>query len=343
MVNLGNFFGARGRQANPSSDRQRGMACKAQGLVLDKATKQCRASRRGAGLASARTARAMNRALAGPTQKDMAAACKAQGLVFDRATKQCRSSKRGLSGLERAYARGSVFFGQRGRQANPMSDRQLAMACKAQGLVLDKATKQCRASQRGAGLASARTARAMNRVMAGPTQKEMAAACKAQGLVFDRATKQCRPSKRGLSGLERAYARGSVFFGVDATTNAQVPARVYANPANMSPASVTGRMPAIVKGISDLLSMSRQLSPEQLKAAGLSGPIMVPVTRDASAAVAKNVNKFGMTKMKNKKRNKFGPTQLGSLVVYEPDPNRYGELMPAGKIALNVNMKNLTN
>jgi hypothetical protein len=45
------------------------------------------------------------------------------------------------------------------------------------------------------------------------TQAEMAAACKAQGLVFDRDTKQCRPSKRGVSDLEKAYARGSLFFG----------------------------------------------------------------------------------------------------------------------------------
>ena len=254
MVNLGNFFGQRGKKVDPSSDRQRSMACKAQGLVFDKDTKRCRASRRGAGLAAARTARAMNRALAGPTQKEMAAACKAQGLVFDRDTKQCRPSKRGLSGLERAYARGSVFFGQRGRVVNPMSDRQLAMACKAQGLVLDKATKQCRASQRGAGLAAARTARAMNRALAGPTQKEMAAACKAQGLVFDRATKQCRPSKRGLSGLERAYARGSVFFGVDAPAAAQRSGIVYANPVLRRAWSVTGQpVKGTPKGPADFL------------------------------------------------------------------------------------------
>ena len=271
MVNLGNFFGARGRKANPSSDRQRGMACKAQGLVFDKDTKRCRASRRGAGLAAARTARAMNRAMAGPTQKEMAAACKAQGLVFDRATKRCRSSKRGLSGLERAYARGSVFFGQRGRVVNPMSVRQLAMACKAQGLVLDKATKQCRASQRGSGLAAARTARAMNRALAGPTQKEMAAACKAQGLVFDRATKQCRPSKRGLSGLERAYARGSVFFGVDAPAATQRAGIVYQNPRNIDGRwSVTGQaMTRKPKGPADFLLYGGRASQSMQDALGV--------------------------------------------------------------------------
>ena len=151
MVNFGNFFGARGRVADPNSDRQVAMACKAQGLVFDKDTKQCRQplkrgrapapgagpsvaslraackaqglvldldskqcreSRRGAGLAAARTARAANRALAGPTQKDMRAMCKGQGLVFDRETKQCRAKKVRGSALEAAYARGSLFFGK---------------------------------------------------------------------------------------------------------------------------------------------------------------------------------------------------------------------------------------
>ena len=153
MVNLGNFFGARGRVADPMSKRQLAMACKgrglvfdrvtgacrpplprgrarpegagpsvaslrasckAQGLVLDMDDKQCRESRRGAGLAAARTARAAARTLAGPTQKDMMAMCKAQGLVFDRDTKQCRPKKVRGSGsdLERAFARGSLFFGK---------------------------------------------------------------------------------------------------------------------------------------------------------------------------------------------------------------------------------------
>ena len=151
MVNLGNFFGARGRVADPNSDRQLAMACKAQGLVFDKETKQCRQplrrgrapaagagpsvaslraackaqglvldmdskqcreSRRGAGLAAARTARAAARTLAGPTQKDMMAMCKAQGLVFDKETKQCRPKKVRGSALEQAYARGSLFFGK---------------------------------------------------------------------------------------------------------------------------------------------------------------------------------------------------------------------------------------
>ena len=139
MVNLGNFFGARGRVADPMSVRQLAMACKAQGLVFDKETKQCRPplrrgrapatgpsvaslraackaqglvldmdrkqcreSRRGAGLAAARTARAAARTLSGPTQKDMMAMCKAQGLVFDKETKQCRPKKVRGSALEQA-------------------------------------------------------------------------------------------------------------------------------------------------------------------------------------------------------------------------------------------------
>jgi len=294
MVRMSNFFGARGRAVDPTSDRQLSMACKAQGLVFDKETKQCRQklkpgrapapglpasiaalsaecrkqglvydlgmrgcrpSRRGASLPAARAARAANRAFAGPTQKQMMEACRARGLVFDRDTKECRERKVRRSALEQAYARGSLFFGKnkfgaRGREIDPNSDRQRAMACKARGLVFDKDTKQCRQplkrgrapvsgpsvaslraackaqglvldmdskqcreSRRGAGLAAARTARAAKRVLAGPTQKEMMAACKAQGLVFDRDTKKCRERKVRGSALEQAYARGSLFFG----------------------------------------------------------------------------------------------------------------------------------
>ena len=146
------------------------------------------------------------------------------------------------------------FFGQRGKKVDPSSDRQRSMACKAQGLVFDKDTKRCRASRRGAGLAAARTARAMNRALAGPTQKDIMAACKAQGLVLDKATKQCRPSKRGLSGLERAYARGSVFFGVDAPAAAQRSGIVYANPVLRRAWSVTGQpVKGTPKGPADFL------------------------------------------------------------------------------------------
>jgi len=74
-------------------------------------------------------------------------------------------------------------------------------------------SKQCRGSRRGVGLAAARSARAANRVLAGPTQKEMMVMCRDRGLVFDRDTKQCRPKKVRGSALENAYARGSLFFG----------------------------------------------------------------------------------------------------------------------------------
>ena len=308
MVNLGNFFGARGRVADPNSDRQRAMTCKAQGLVFDKDTKQCRqparrgrapaagpsvaslrdackaqglvldmdnkqcrASRRGAGLEAARASRAANRGDT-MTVAQMRAACKAQGLVFDRETKQCRSAlpKGRKSALETAYARGSLFFGARGRAVDPMSDRQLAMACKAQGLVFDKDTKQCRqparrgrapaagpsvaslrdackaqglvldmdnkqcrASRRGAGLEAARASRAANR---GDTMTvaQMRAACKAQGLVFDRETKQCRSAlpKGRKSVLETAYARGSLFFGVNRPAAHQRAGVIYHTPAS---------------------------------------------------------------------------------------------------------------
>ena len=310
MVKFGNSFGA--RSVNPASKRQmmlackaqglvfnpetgecraplrRGKApsgaptlaslreaCKAQGLVLDMETRQCRESRRGAGLEAARAARAAKRGT-GMTQAQMAAACKAQGLVFDRDTKQCRPSKRAVSGLERAYARGSLFFGKNKfgvRPVNPASKRQMMLACKArglvfdpetgecraplrrgrapsgaptlallreackaQGLVLDMETRQCRESRRGAGLEAARAARAAKRGT-GMTQAQMAAACKAQGLVFDRDTKQCRPSKRAVSGLERAYARGSLFFGKNKFGLNRPPAAQRAGIIYHSPAS----------------------------------------------------------------------------------------------------------
>ena len=171
MVNLGNFFGVRGRVADPNSDRQRAMACKEQGLVFDKDTKrcraplprgrapavgagpsvaslraackaqglvldmdskQCRASRRGAGLEAARATRAAKRGDA-MTVAQMREMCKAAGKVLDKDTKQCRDPlpKGRKSALEAAYARGSLFFGVRGRAVDPMSARQLAMFCKA--------------------------------------------------------------------------------------------------------------------------------------------------------------------------------------------------------------------
>ena len=70
----------------------------------------------------------MNRAFAGPTQKDMAAMCKAQGLVFDRETKQCRAAlpKGRKSGLEAAYARGSLFFGKNRFGVNRPASHQRA-------------------------------------------------------------------------------------------------------------------------------------------------------------------------------------------------------------------------
>jgi hypothetical protein len=298
-----NMFGARGRAVNPDSMRQKMLACKELGLVLDKEsglcreskrsakrsdgptqkdmiamcksrglvfdreTKECRESRRGAGLVEARVAMAQKRALAGPTQKDKMMMCREQGLVFDPALDGCRESKKGLKGLERSFARGSLFFGARGRVVDPSSMRQLMLACKEKGLVLDKDTKMCRESKkgakrsagptlaelraacksqglvldmdtkacresrRGAGLVEARVAAAQKRAMSfEKTQKEMMAECKAQGLVFDRETKQCRPSKKGLSGLERAYARGSLFnFGVMQPAFAQRPGQVMAS------------------------------------------------------------------------------------------------------------------
>ena len=152
MVNFGNFFGARGRVVDPTSERQVSMACKA------------------------------------------------QGLVFDRATKQCRQPLR------------------RGRASVPGSSvANLRAACKNRGLVLDMNTKECRGSRSRA-----------NRT--GPTQKEMMSMCKSQGLVFDRATKQCRGRNVRLSGLERAYARNSLFFGSTLPTQHYVPARTFGTP-----------------------------------------------------------------------------------------------------------------
>ena len=334
MVNLGNFFGARGRAVDPNSDRQFAMACKAQGLVFDKDTKQCRAplkrgrapapgadpsvaslraackaqglvldldskqcrkSRRGAGLAAARTARAAARTLAGPTQKDMMAMCKAQGLVFDRDTKQCRPKKVRGSALEEAYKRGSIFaFGARGRAVDPMSARQLAMACKAQGLVLDMDTKACRESRRGAGLAAARTARAAKSVLAGPTQKDMMAACKAQGLVFDRDTKQCRPKKVRGSALEQAYARGSLFFGknkfgVNRPAGHQRAGIVYSGPASALTGpdyGIIGPVAGSITGPESFLVRGSTVSPAMMKELGVSTP-KIPTNSAAKKPAAK--------------------------------------------------------
>jgi len=120
MVNSGNFFGARGRAADPMSDRQRAMRCKERGLVWDKETKKCRESRRGAGLDRARAARAANRG-SGMTVAQLRAECKARGLTLDKDTKQCRERARRLAGLEAAYKRGSLFFGMTTGYSGPNS------------------------------------------------------------------------------------------------------------------------------------------------------------------------------------------------------------------------------
>lgn len=120
MVNSGNFFGARGRAADPMSDRQMSMRCRERGLVWDKETKKCRESRRGAGLDRARAARAANRG-SGMTVAQLRAECKARGLTLDKDTKQCRERARRLAGLEAAYKRGSLFFGMTTGYSGPNS------------------------------------------------------------------------------------------------------------------------------------------------------------------------------------------------------------------------------
>jgi hypothetical protein len=213
----------------------------------------------------------------------MMAMCKAQGLVFDKETKQCRPKKVRGSALEQAYARGSLFFGKNKfgvRAVDPMSARQLAMACKAQGLVLDKVTKQCRESRRGAGLATARTARAAARTLAGPTQKDMMAMCKAQGLVFDKETKQCRPKKVRGSALEQAYARGSLFFGknkfgVNHPPSAQRAAIVYNGPASTLTKpdyGIMGPVSGKVTGPGSFQVSSSNITPAMSKAIGVAIP-----------------------------------------------------------------------
>ena len=287
-------------------------ACKARGLVLDMDTKECRDSRRGAGLAAARTARAVARTLAGPTQKDMMAMCKAQGLVFDRETKQCRPSKRrtkkARDPLEQAYRRGSLFFGKNkfgARLPNPNSDRQRALACKDLGKVYDKETKKCRdrlprgrapAAGAGPSIASLRAAcRAQGLVLdmdtkecrdsrravraaalAGrPTQKDMMAMCKAQGLVFDRETKQCRPSKKARDPLEQAYARGSLFFGVNRPASHQRTGIVYSGPASAltSPSyGIIGPVSGKITGPASFQVSSSNITPAMRSELGVSVP-----------------------------------------------------------------------
>ena len=281
MVNLGNFFGARGRAVDPNSDRQLAMACKAQGLVFDKDTKQCRAPLpRGRGPG------------AGPSVASLRAACKAQGLVLDMDSKQCRASKRGnamtvaqmremckaagkvldknnkqcrdplpkgrKSGLEAAYARGSLFFGVRGRPVDPMSARQLAMDCKAQGLVFDKNTKQCRESRRRRD----------------PTQKEMTAMCKAQGLVFDRATKQCR------AALPKGRKSGKNKFGVTRPFSDQRPGVVYHSPASKLGSrnvyDIMGPVKGPITGPESFILASSVLSPDLYKELGIPIPKKIP-------------------------------------------------------------------
>ena len=346
MVNVGNFFGSRGRVVDPTSARQLAMACKAKGLVLDKDTnkcrdkkargrapvagpsvaslraackaqglvldvesKQCRESRRGAGLPAARTARAAMRVTAGPTQKDMMEMCKARGLVFDRETKQCRPKKVRGGALEEAYKRGSVFaFGSRGRVVNPGSDRQLAMACKAQGLVLDKDTKQCRESRRGAGLPAARTARAAMRVTAGPTQKDMIEMCKARGLVFDRETKQCRPKKVRGSALEEAYKRGSLFFGVNQPASAQRTGVTYHTPAsrlgNRDVFDIMGPVRGPITGPASFIDATSVVAPAKVMKHANKAKHMKHANK---AKHMKHANKAKHMKHANKAKNPPGP------------------------------------
>ena len=195
MVNCENFFGV--REVDPFSMRQKMLKCKAQGLVFDAVEDKCRPKRTG------------GRKSVGPSVASLRAACKAQGLVLDMDSKQCRGSRRGVrevdpfsmrqkmlkcknqglvfdavedkcrpkrtggrkSGLEAAYARGSLFFG--GREVDPFSMRQKMLKCKEQGLVFDAVEDKCRPKRTG------------GRKSAGPTVASLRAACKAQGLVLD--------------------------------------------------------------------------------------------------------------------------------------------------------------
>lgn len=307
MVNLGNFFGA--RPVDPMSERQLAMACKAKGLVLDKATKQCRKPLpRGRKAAPASVVAPRGDSMTGAQMREM---CKAQGKVLDKDTKQCRDPlPRGRkSSLEAAYRRGSVFFGARptnpdsvrqktlkckeqglvfdavedkchesrrgGRVSSGPSVAQLRAACKAQGLVLDMDSKKCRESRRGAGLAEARTARAMKQALSGPTQKDMMAMCKAQGLVFDRDTKQCRARKVRGSTLEQAYKRGSLFFGVNRPAADQRAGIVYHSPASATKRPVydiLGPVKGPVTGAASFAVDSSVVTPAMQKSLG----VMVP-------------------------------------------------------------------
>ena len=106
--------------------------------------------------------------------------------------------------------------------------------CRAQGLVLDRETKQCRESRRGAGLPAARAARAANRGGAVPVAV-MRQACRDQGLVYDVESRTCRPRKQRLFGLEAAYARGGLFnFGLNAPPSALRPGIMYHVPASLT-------------------------------------------------------------------------------------------------------------
>ena len=246
MVNLNNFFGA---VANPDSNRQRAIACKAQGLVLDRDTKECRsAARRGRASAG------------GPTVAQLRSACKAQGLVLDSDTKECRASNRGV-GLEAARAKRASNRGSAATVA------QLRAACKARGLVLDRGTKDCRASNRGAGLEAARAKRASNR---GPTQKDMAAMCKGQGLVFDRGTKECRPKKvRGSANDDNLF---SMLFGVPSDAR---PGIIYSPPASTLTSPDFGALGPVtgpVTGAASFMLRSSTVTPAMQKSLGISMP-----------------------------------------------------------------------
>ena len=194
--------------------------------------------------------------------------CRSKGLVFDAIQDGCRPKRYG---------------GGRGvRRSSGPTVAEIRAACKAQGLVYDRETKKCREDRRG----MARRARRSS----GTTVAGIRSACKAQGLVYDRETKKCREDRRKLVGLERAYAKGSLFnFGVTLPPSDQRQGIVYHSPASDLGTSnyypYIGPLARPPTGAASFELAASVLSPQEQKQFGVGGM--------GTASMSKKVANFG--------------------------------------------------
>jgi len=119
--------------------------CRAQGLVYDTKTKQCRPSKRPGSRKTSKRKTGRKSRSRRKTVAQMRKECRTWGLVYDTKTKQCRPSKRPGRRSSRKTSKRKTGRKSRSRRKTVAQMRE---ECRTRGLVYDTKTKQCRPSKR---------------------------------------------------------------------------------------------------------------------------------------------------------------------------------------------------